>query len=994
MRGIKLFFQKIIKKSISNEKSSIITSLAPKVITDEKELNRIKPYLDTLKEAIESEGRSITNIAITGAYGSGKSTIIKTFQHFNDNYKFLNISLASFKDAKDGDRPEEKLEKKLEISILQQIFYRVKPSEIPDSRFKRIINIPWWKLAIASLFIVLWIFTLISILKFNYFENLNPQTWDVDLSFDWIIFLSFIILLLGIGITFYKLISIFINSRINKINIKGELELGSRIDKSVFNEYLEEILYFFEKTKFDIVVIEDIDRFSTTEIFTKLRELNILINNSDLIKRKVVFIYAIRDEVFLDKLERVKFFDFIIPIISFINPTNASEQLTSLIKSKSLTDELSKEFTDDLVSYIDDIDMRLLINIFNEYLVYKENLNLNGLVQENLFSIIVYKNTFPDDFGKLQKREGILYEFINNKSLYTKKTIEKIENEIINIEEKIEKIEKELDISIRELRSIYLIAFKKIIPNALSLYFEEEVHFKDMLDEGNFEKLQSADDIKYVAFVRDNYYDRYNKKVGLSSSKDFKSIETEVNDNLTFEDRLNNIESKSNDKVEVLRGDIEKLRRQKNEINSWELKDILNKISIEEIVLSLSELNHEEFKADLNKIVIKNNLMRYVLWNGYINESYADYITLFHEVDMTSEEFSFVRKVKVGESLQFDYKLINLSKVIKKIPLRHYQFDPILNFNLIDFILTDSIKYSEHLSRIMELLSNEKAKSVEFIDKFIELNSINVGLFIEQLSKKWVGFWSYIVDKSNFRRDKKNNYLKLIIEYADLNSIYNLNKSGKLSESIKNTPIFLNMFKGSYYVKLKTVVEYFNIKFVELENPTDDSLEIFRFVYNKNYYKINEKNITLFLNVFDNFDDFELLSHSNYTVINNSTCNNLKKYIEDNIEEYVKNVLLQLPNNISETEENVIDLLNNENLTDELKKEIIKKQTIVIEDLFEIDSILIQKNLFQHNKIYPSWENIMFYYDNTDSKFDDTLIGFMNVESNYSSLSQNKLILT
>ena len=58
-----------------------------------------------------------------------------------------------------------------------------------------------------------------------------------------------------------------------------------------------------------------------TEIFTKLRELNNLINGSKQINRKVVFLYAIKDDMFQDK-ERTKFFDFIIPVIPVINSSN------------------------------------------------------------------------------------------------------------------------------------------------------------------------------------------------------------------------------------------------------------------------------------------------------------------------------------------------------------------------------------------------------------------------------------------------------------------------------------------------------------------------------------------------------------------------------------------------------------------------------------------------------------------------------------------------
>ena len=50
-------------------------------------------------------------------------------------------------------------------------------------------------------------------------------------------------------------------------------------------------------TTYDTVFIEDLDRFNQPNIFIKLRELNTVINNYDNIKRKVVFIYAIKDDI-------------------------------------------------------------------------------------------------------------------------------------------------------------------------------------------------------------------------------------------------------------------------------------------------------------------------------------------------------------------------------------------------------------------------------------------------------------------------------------------------------------------------------------------------------------------------------------------------------------------------------------------------------------------------------------------------------------------------
>lgn len=62
---------------------------------------------------------------------------------------------------------------------------------------------------------------------------------------------------------------------------EGEIEVIE--DNSIFNKHLDEILYFFQVTDYNVVIIEDLDRFGTPSIFLKLRELNQLINESKIV---------------------------------------------------------------------------------------------------------------------------------------------------------------------------------------------------------------------------------------------------------------------------------------------------------------------------------------------------------------------------------------------------------------------------------------------------------------------------------------------------------------------------------------------------------------------------------------------------------------------------------------------------------------------------------------------------------------------------------------
>ncbi|MFK5986332.1 MAG: hypothetical protein QM479_13045 [Pseudomonadota bacterium] len=99
-----------------------------------------------------------------------------------------------------------------------------------------------------------------------------------------------------------------------------DIEVGrnDESETSILNHHLDEIIYFFQETNYDAVVIEDLDRFGNPEIFVKLREINKLVNDNENTSGKIKFIYALKDDMFVHK-KRAKFFDFIIPVVPIIN---------------------------------------------------------------------------------------------------------------------------------------------------------------------------------------------------------------------------------------------------------------------------------------------------------------------------------------------------------------------------------------------------------------------------------------------------------------------------------------------------------------------------------------------------------------------------------------------------------------------------------------------------------------------------------------------------
>lgn len=439
--------EKINEKNKNDEESSNnikFYNLSPEKIDDNS------MYLKALDQKIKDE--EVLNIAVTGRYGAGKSSVIKTYQDMHPEYKYLNISLASFKNNGQDNNVN------IERSILQQLFYSVNPFKIPNSRFKRIKNLNDIKLMrkfciliIAILMLIFSIYLLVNpqyiniyVLNGNIASIINTYFTNFFQGLFSILLFGFV-LIIGIFILWLILKRILLIIEISNIKLKKEsieIEINGKdiSGDSIFNKYIDEIIYFFEVTDYNIVIIEDLDRFkNSNDVFIKLRELNKIINSCETVDKKIKFIYAVKDEIFNGR-DRIKFFDFILPIIPVINSANSRQKLLDKLDENCMSEILDEKYIRQITLYID--DMRLLNNIMNEFNIYKAILNLNNLSMENLFSIITFKNIYPEEFSKLQERKSIINDIFETKTERLEQYKEDLIAEEKSYENELDKIEK------------------------------------------------------------------------------------------------------------------------------------------------------------------------------------------------------------------------------------------------------------------------------------------------------------------------------------------------------------------------------------------------------------------------------------------------------------------------------------------------------------------------------------------------------------------------
>lgn len=410
-------------------------------------------YVGRLNDALYKQ--NCKNVALSGSYGSGKSSILEQFakEAKAEGHYIAKVSLANFctSPSSDGSDPKLSTTALLEREILGQLLYQGNPSKASKSSFNQVHNIPLYRQIpkILSLSLVLFTAIIIAVLLpgvikgdaerwFNALASMNDDSLHHCLLLSIVIasvafFLSMIIsacLLSSINILHLKSISA------SGLNLSLDKEVG---DSSYFNKYRDELIYLFEINKYDTVIFEDIDRFDDLGIFDELRKLNDLLNLAPGIVGKkgnkvIRFVYAIKDSIFTFCNEskgaskevlgsgRVKFFDMVISVVPFISKFNANEMaakvFASELKDAGQTDEGTR-YSDLLLlaaPYI--ADMRLMVSIRNDYLVMTQemgspsfgNPSALGLTCTGILAIAIYKNLYPLEYEDLRIGKGKLNE--------------------------------------------------------------------------------------------------------------------------------------------------------------------------------------------------------------------------------------------------------------------------------------------------------------------------------------------------------------------------------------------------------------------------------------------------------------------------------------------------------------------------------------------------------------------------------------------------------
>lgn len=946
------------KKKVTDSAEKItINPLTPEVITDKG--SQSYKTVKEISAAINHD--DIKNIAVTGPYGSGKSSILKTLtEDFKKDRKYLSISLATLKsglenqDARnEGDATEtdnsitkgtskenEELNRKIEYSIVQQLIYRESTDDLPNSRIKKIVHTKPWGLLWKPLVWVIFILALWKLFNPEWLE-IESITKTIPITRERIIdSICLLYVFIVLFFTIRGLIKSYSNSKLNKLNLKdGEIEIKE--NNSIFNKHLDEIIYFFQATKYNVVIIEDLDRYETTDIFLKLRELNLILNNAySTIKRKITFIYAIRDDMFKDT-DRTKFFDYITTVIPVINYSNSKEKLTKALRAKGYKVEKDGDFEiediEDIAFFID--DMRLLKNIVNEFDQYWKKLGSNGkshqLKPSKLLAMITYKNFYPEEFVKLHRREGRVYTCLSNKPKYIEFALKTIEDKIALFDKEEEALKQTRHLNIEELRSVYA----EKVRTRIREYCSGNIYLSDNKPHNVEDVLKNLE--LFLRLWNDDYFylndPRYYPSSKISLNR--KEIERQINSKHSFLERL-----------KALQDSASGLRKKKREVEIAKSK--IRSLTISELCSSYSVQRNNEYKnAELKE------LEDVFIQNGYIGEDYYDYISYFYDDIISRDDHDFILATKIDKSVGYDYHLDKPKDVVTNMRLPLFRNQAAINFDIIDYLITDRDN-EEKLNILIETIKDYQTEN-DFLEEYYN-NTANPLLFFAKLygeHKDWL--WSHCINRANSGNQSLMVAYFMVCDKATMSTdeIQWLNDHFDLIETLHG-----QMGISDFNVLIK------DCRFVKINNKRADLLD---YIISNKLYQINSDNLVVIANHLGHAPvSKEELTLTRMLGLNNS---GVSDYILGNLGICITQFSDKAKN---ESTESLLIILNDTSIDEAQKRKYLSQQENAISNLSDIETEEMTNLSMNLNILSGSWDNVIDYYDLY--KWSDTLATYIN----------------
>lgn len=238
-------------------------------LTPKYEEKHHSTYLKRLEQAVKDPNN--LNIALTGRYGAGKSSVLNKFEEKHKR-EVLRLAISTLAPGEEGQSTTNRIQKE----IVKQLLYGASAKVGKNSRFNKIAVLSRRRAFMQSATVVLPLVGLAFM-----FGALPQLKWPTAEDPTWqrlVAWATAVGLVTALGAVFR--LSTHGRYDVKDVSAGGAALTLSEKPQTFFDKYIDEIVHYFEQEPKNIVLFEDLDRFDDPNIFEALRELNVLLNDT------------------------------------------------------------------------------------------------------------------------------------------------------------------------------------------------------------------------------------------------------------------------------------------------------------------------------------------------------------------------------------------------------------------------------------------------------------------------------------------------------------------------------------------------------------------------------------------------------------------------------------------------------------------------------------------------------------------------------------------
>jgi len=824
-----------------------VQHLTPKYSPDDHEL-----YVKIIEDALKPRGwrkkktKPVRSVALSGGYGVGKSSILEEVKRRNKK-RVVSISLATLGVTSNEPRTDDNTNvtsttNRIQKEIVKQILYNENPNKMPGSQYQRIAKASRWRNARIAIIISIALTTMFYLMG-----------WTVALGNLFLLKLEPWVLSGALFVIMWVLSLWVLYESHNRLHI-DKLTAGQTalvLSKGVstyFDEYLDEIVYFFETaSKRDIVIFEDIDRFDDPGIFENLRSLNEILNGAKQLNgRNICFIYAVKDSVFelLEKKKgpvdpdtmrtnRTKFFDLIVPVVPFVSHTSARNLMDKLMED--IPHEVSDGLIDLTSRYIP--DMRLMKNIRNEFAVFKRQVVTREglkLPDNGLFAMVVYKNMHLADFERVRLGKSDL------DNLY------QAYRDIINTEK-------------LRLNSL-IVANDRAIHEATTPRGRGKMHGAAFTDDvartlrrmpargarnPTFTYQYQGQPVDDNQIVSDEFWD----KVSESHEAITVSYSSPYNNTQSYEVPYDELQAIIGDPLDAETW--KKNERKRLELQNDEARKDIDFLDCADMCDLMDRPKFKDGDRSFEKIAddtLKSELAIELVRNGYIDRNYTLHTSIFHGNRVSPNAMNYIMQNIETRRIDtaFQLKATDSKAILKERPEIINQVAA-YNNTFLDYLLGTSGE-KDNAQRVVEQLMRNNDDERSFMYAYLESGK-KAEVLVKTLAAQWAGIFTMLtVEAAPLSEKDRIRFMNVALRSAQTGIEYAVNSDLKafLESSYKNLPIFTSTKTTANQSTI--ISELLNHSKAELDDIAPLGSAARGAIVSVGAYKITKENLLLALN--------------------------------------------------------------------------------------------------------------------------------------------------